>query len=201
MAKAITPEQLVEDNIRLAYYAAQLYRNALMPFEDCLSAAMEGLWRAARTFNPEHRVKGKPVRFSVYAVTCIRNQIFLDYRARKKAQRCIPMSDVLEQAAMPGGASFERSDDCGRVRSKHTGMSRSLVSWADGFEEDLLDWIDVKKGMENLTANQRRTLILTMIYGYSCSDLSRRFGRVRSLFQREKTRAIQKLTAHLASRA
>lgn len=61
-------DKLVEDNMKLVYY--HLNRHDLANDVEATSAAMEGLVKAAKTYN-----KSKDIKFSTYASVCIYNSI------------------------------------------------------------------------------------------------------------------------------
>ncbi|MFA7171725.1 MAG: sigma-70 family RNA polymerase sigma factor [Candidatus Paceibacterota bacterium] len=82
----LTPEQsqMVEDNIKLAYFALNKYRKQFEQLEpeDILSTCFIGLCRAARGYNPE-----LGTAFSTYAMTAMYRQIILDLvRGRKQVE-------------------------------------------------------------------------------------------------------------------
>ena len=70
-------EQIMRDNKGLMY--KQLHKFNLAYNEDAISYAMEALWNAAKTFNPNAGIK-----FSTYASTCIYNGIMMYFRVSEE---------------------------------------------------------------------------------------------------------------------
>lgn len=75
--------ELAVNNLSLAYWAVKQYnrhKTDVHQEEELNSHALLGLWKAALTYKPDHLVKGKPVKFSTYAVRCIMQELFNCYR-------------------------------------------------------------------------------------------------------------------------
>ena len=77
--KHMTTERkmLAENNINLARYVANQYRNTGMEQEELVSIAFLGLVKAAATFNEER------ASFATYAVPTIRNEILMCLRKKE----------------------------------------------------------------------------------------------------------------------
>jgi len=84
-------EQLVLENLKLAYYFAKKFRQQ-SDFDDIAQTAMIGLIKAARTFD-----ENKKRKFSTYASKCIQNEIYMYFRKEKKQQRlnCVSLDEIL----------------------------------------------------------------------------------------------------------
>lgn len=71
-------DQLVTENIRLAYYVANKYRNTKLDYDDVLSSCFFGLTKAAKDFDS---TKSK---FSTYAVLVMHNEVRMLFRYIKR---------------------------------------------------------------------------------------------------------------------
>ena len=72
-------ERLFSENVGLAYWYIKKYFSQYFYDDDIKQEALFGLWKAAETFKAENEVK-----FSTYACKCMRNQILMEFRKRKK---------------------------------------------------------------------------------------------------------------------
>ena len=75
--KQDTTEQLIIKNEGLVYYTLDLLNCKYS--DEAISVGYEALWRAIETFDTS-----KNVKFSTYAVVCIRNAIWDMFRAQKE---------------------------------------------------------------------------------------------------------------------
>jgi len=73
-------EELVNRNVRLAYYLAHRYKGIISE-EDAISIALEALWNAALHYNPERRTP-----FSTYAGIAIANALRSAIRRTKRLE-------------------------------------------------------------------------------------------------------------------
>lgn len=76
----MTPEQLVEKNIRLAYWFAKKQTNSVIGYESALSIALEALWEAANTWDKERN-------FGTYASVCIKHALIAEAHIQKRQKR------------------------------------------------------------------------------------------------------------------
>ena len=84
-----TTEQIIIKNEGLIYYTLDLLNCKYS--DEALSVAYEALWRSAETFN-----KSLGVKFSTYAVTCIKNAVYdLFRRQREILEYEIPLEDLV----------------------------------------------------------------------------------------------------------
>lgn len=78
----LTPEQqqLAEDNIKLAYFAANKFSKTFtwIELEEIQSACLLGLTKSAQTYNPERS------KFSTYAMTVMYRQVQREFVPRKE---------------------------------------------------------------------------------------------------------------------
>lgn len=85
-------EHLVLDNQKLVYYLVHklgITQNS-SKYEDIVSIGTIGLIKAAITFDPS-----KEITFSTYALTCIRNEIFMYYRKTNKYANDISIDEPI----------------------------------------------------------------------------------------------------------
>ncbi len=78
-------DQLIADNMGLVYQ--QLHRLNRINDEDAYSYAMEGLFKAASTFDPN-----RGIQFSTYATTCIYNALMMYMRTVRKNSHLVVVS-------------------------------------------------------------------------------------------------------------
>ena len=82
---------LIVHNLRLVVYIARRFENTGINIEDLISIGTIGLIKAVNTFKPD-----KGIRLATYASRCIENEILMYFRARKKLQGEVSLSDTLE---------------------------------------------------------------------------------------------------------
>ena len=82
---------LVERNLRLVAHIIKKYYTQAEEQEDLLSIGTIGLIKAVNTFKPD-----KGIRLATYASRCIENEILMYFRARKKLQGEVSLSDTIE---------------------------------------------------------------------------------------------------------
>ena len=103
MSMRITPEaqeQKVLANMRLVYYVINQFPH-INPndYEDWVQIGRIGLIKAVSTFDEN---KGK--KFSPYAVRCIKNEIYMNFRKERKHSSNISLNDVIHTS--------EKGADC-----------------------------------------------------------------------------------------
>ena len=96
-------KQLATDNINLVYYMVhKMGFNAYHPdFDDFVSAGMEGLVKAANTFDSK-----KGFKFTSYAARCINNDILIFMRKKKKWNPTVGMIVSIHIMNHPGPDGF-----------------------------------------------------------------------------------------------
>lgn len=82
---------LVEHNLRLVAHIIKKYYTQNENQEDLISIGTIGLIKAVNTFRPE-----KKIRLATYAARCIENEILMYFRAQKKTQGEVSLSDTIE---------------------------------------------------------------------------------------------------------
>ena len=81
----------MERNLRLVAHIIKKYYTQSEEQEDLISIGTIGLIKAVNTFKPD-----KGIRLATYASRCIENEILMYFRARKKLQGEVSLSDTLE---------------------------------------------------------------------------------------------------------
>lgn len=81
---------LFDAHVKFAYWYVSRYFPQFVSDEDIKQEALLGLWRACETFDVNNGVK-----FMAYASTCIRNQILMEIRRRKKAKPVVASLEEL----------------------------------------------------------------------------------------------------------
>ena len=119
-------KQMVEDNIKLAYYMAHKFSNIPIEKEDLIQICLEGLIAAAKVFNPE-----KGFKFATLAVPTIQNTIFHELRSINKWQRLGPvyMEDITYNEP---SESMENVED---MLTRKTAIAKVLRSFKGGQRE------------------------------------------------------------------
>ena len=82
---------LIEHNLRLVVYIARRFENTGINIEDLISIGTIGLIKAISTFD---HTKG--ARLATYAARCIENEILMYFRAQRKLQGEVSLSDPIE---------------------------------------------------------------------------------------------------------
>lgn len=88
---AAARDELITHNLRLVVYLAKKYESSGVPSEDMISIGTIGLIKAVNTFRPDRGIK-----LATYASRCIENEILMHFRAQRKVQGEVSLSDALE---------------------------------------------------------------------------------------------------------
>ena len=83
--------RLVEHNLRLVAHIIKKYYTQSDHQEDLISIGTIGLIKAVNTFKPD-----KGIKLATYASRCIENEILMYFRAQKKQQGEVSLSDTIE---------------------------------------------------------------------------------------------------------
>ena len=81
-------EQLITENIKLAYYVAKRFLNSGIEYDDLVSVASLGLVKAAKKFNQE-----KGVQFNTFAMRVMTNEILMEMRSVRRREQCVSLSE------------------------------------------------------------------------------------------------------------
>ena len=82
---------LVERNLRLVAHIIKKYYTQAEEQEDLISIGTIGLIKAVNTFRPD-----KGIRLATYASRCIENEILMYFRAQRKLQGEVSLSEAIE---------------------------------------------------------------------------------------------------------
>ena len=162
---------LVERNLRLVAHIIKKYYTQTEEQEDLISIGTIGLIKAVNTFKPD-----RGIRLATYASRCIENEILMYFRARRKLQGEVSLSDAIETDGDGGDLSI--GDVVGRndtlledLQDKDDrALLRRLV--AERLTEREADIIRRRYGLEgHLPQTQRQ---VAAAYNISRSYVSRR---------------------------
>ena len=93
--------RLIEHNLRLVVYIARRFENTGVGIEDLISIGTIGLIKGISTFKAD-----KNVRLATYASRCIENEILMYFRAQRKLQGEVSLTETLEAAGDGGTLSL-----------------------------------------------------------------------------------------------
>lgn len=172
--------KLIEHNLRLVAHIAKKYYAQTGDQEDLISIGTIGLIKGISTFKPD-----KSVRLATYAARCIENEILMYFRAQKKRQGEVSLTDTLET----GG----------------DGNSLSLLDTL-AVDDNMLEELDMKDACQqvrrcikaNLT--EREQMIICLRYGLNQGkpktqrEVAKQCQISRSYVSRIEKRALEKLS-------
>ena len=162
--------RLVEHNLRLVAHIIKKYYTQAANQEDLISIGTIGLIKAVNTFRPDRGIK-----LATYASRCIENEILMHFRAQRKVQGEVSLSDALETGTE--GDALYLSDVVGEEDTmleelqdkENRKLIRRLV--AEVLTEREADIIRRRYGLdERLPQTQKQVAAL---YGISRSYVSR----------------------------
>ena len=93
--------KLVEHNLRLVAHIVKKYYSQSGDQDDLISIGTIGLIKGISTFKPD-----KNVRLATYASRCIENEILMHFRAQRKLQGEVSLTETLESAGEGGSLSL-----------------------------------------------------------------------------------------------
>lgn len=170
---------LVEHNLRLVAHIVKKYYAQTGDQDDLISIGTIGLIKGISTFKAD-----KNVRLATYASRCIENEILMHFRAQKKLQGEVSLSDTMENSG--DGNSLSLMD---------------VIAVDDHMLEDL-DTRDacakVRRCVEECL-DERERVIITLRYGLddrpprTQREVASRCGISRSYVSRIEKRALAKL--------
>ena len=178
---------LVERNLRLVAHIMKKYYAQTSDQEDLISIGTIGLIKGISTFD-----QSKGARLATYAARCVENEILMHFRAQRKTNQDVSLSDLIE-----------------------TGTDGAALSLMDvvSEEEDLLETVSmrqrvgqVRRAVENCLEDQERQVVL-MRYGLGglkpCRqrEVAQMLGISRSYVSRIEKRALGKLRKALEDSA
>lgn len=172
-------QTLIERNLRLVVYIARRFENTGINIEDLISIGTIGLIKGISTFKAD-----KNVRLATYASRCIENEILMHFRAQKKLQGEVSLTETLES----GG----------------DGSSLSLMD-VIAVDDDMLEELDTRDACEKVREcvqsclSPRERKIITLRYGlggqapHTQREIAAQCGISRSYVSRIEKRALAKL--------
>lgn len=175
--------KLVEHNLRLVSHILKKYYVQAGDQDDLISIGTIGLIKGISTFKPD-----KKVRLATYASRCIENEILMYFRAQKKLQGEISLSESIESDRE--GNALQLID---------------VIGVDDTMLEDLYDR-DSALRLRRLVREcltQREAEIIRLRYGLGGTvpltqrEIASTFGISRSYVSRIEKRALEKLRAEL----
>ena len=170
---------LVEHNLRLVAHIVKKYYAQTGDQDDLISIGTIGLIKGISTFKSD-----KNVRLATYASRCIENEILMHFRAQKKLQGEVSLSDTMENGG--DGNSLSLMD---------------VIAVDDNMLEDL-DTRDACRRVRQCVGeclNPRERAIITLRYGLDDQpprtqrEVAARCGISRSYVSRIEKRALAKL--------
>ena len=175
---AAARRRLIEHNLRLvAHIIKKHYANA-RDQEDLISIGTIGLIKAVDTFDGS-----KGSRLATYAARCIENEILMHFRAAKKTERDVSLSEPID------------ADSEG-----HPLTLMDVLAQEDTISEDLERRVALRQLSRYVSEclEPRERQIVTLRYGLGCAPLTQwqvaaRLGISRSYVSRLETRALDKL--------
>lgn len=171
--------KLIEHNLRLVAHIMKKYYTQTADQDDLISIGTIGLIKGISTFKPD-----KNVRLATYASRCIENEILMHFRAQRKLQGEVSLSDSLD------------ADGDGNALSL-----MDVISVDDDMLEDLDardSCIKVRRCVaECLT--ERENMIISLRYGLggrpplTQREIAAQCGISRSYVSRIEKKALKKL--------
>ena len=171
--------KLIEHNLRLVAHIVKKYYTQTGSQDDLISIGTIGLIKGVTTFKPD-----KNVRLATYASRCIENEILMHFRAQRKLQGEVSLSDSLEGDGDDGSLSL-----------------MDVLS----VDDDMLEELDTRDACRKvrecvgscLTPRERK--IITLRYGLgeqppkTQREIAAQCGISRSYVSRIEKRALAKL--------
>ena len=170
--------RLIEHNLRLVAHIIKKHYAGARDQEDLVSIGTIGLIKAVDTFDGS-----KGSRLATYAARCIENEILMHFRAAKKTERDVSLSEPID------------ADSEGHPLTLMDVLAQ---------EDTMADELERKLALRRLATYVRECLeprerqIISLRYGLGCPPLTqwqvaRRLGISRSYVSRLETRALDKL--------
>ena len=162
---------LVEENIGLVYSIVRRFLGRGIEMEDLVQIGSIGLIKAVNTFRAD-----KGIRLATYASRCIENEILMYFRARKKLQGEVSLSDTLDTDG--DGSELSIGDAIGKSdtmledlqeKDERILVRRLVAECLTGREADI---ICRRYGLQGHPPQTQRQVAQT--YGISRSYVSRR---------------------------
>ena len=178
--------KLIEHNLRLVAHIVKKYYTPNGDQDDLISIGTIGLIKGISTFKPD-----KKVRLATYASRCIENEILMHFRAQRKTQGEVSLSDAID------------GDGDGNALSLMDTIS---------VDDNMLEELDARDACVRVRQcvkqclDPREAIIITLRYGLNeCQPLTQRevaakCGISRSYISRIEKKALKKLEAAMEGR-
>ena len=174
----VARRRLIEHNLRLVAHIIKKHYGGARDQEDLVSIGTIGLIKAVDTFDGS-----KGSRLATYAARCIENEILMHFRATKKTERDISLSEPID------------SDSEG-----HPLTLMDVLAQEDTMAEDLEQKLALTRLGDYIhhCLEPRERQIIALRYGLGCTPLTQwqvaeRLNISRSYVSRLETRALEKL--------
>ena len=170
---------LIERNLRLVAHIVKKYYAQSGDQEDLISIGTIGLIKGISTFKPD-----KNVRLATYCSRCIENEILMHFRAQRKLQGEVSLSDTIEGDGDGNGLSL-----------------MDVISVDDTMLEDL-DTRDACRQVRRCVREcltEREAEIVSLRYGLggrtprTQREIAKQWGISRSYVSRIEKKALKKL--------
>ena len=174
-------DALIVHNLRLVAHIVKKYYASSSDQDDLISIGTIGLIKGISTFKPD-----KGVRLATYASRCIENEILMHFRALRKLQGEVSLSDTLEA-----------EEECG---------SLSLMDVIQ-VDDNMLEELSAKEASKAVRScveeclDEREKLVITLRYGLTGAhpltqrEVAKQCGISRSYVSRIEKKALEKLRA------
>jgi len=98
-------EIIAEENLSLVFYVVKMFQNSGVSYDELVSIAMVGYAKALNAFDTERNVK-----FSTYAINCIKNEILFFLRKEKNhVKNNVSMNFILSTDKNGNNLSLEET--------------------------------------------------------------------------------------------
>jgi len=174
-----TEKQLVEDNIKLAYWKAHRWCNALCNFtllDEFVSCCEFALIKAAHTHD-----SSRPNKFATYANACMDNQI--KAYLRKNIYYAIPLSSITVK------------EDEAREE-----MPIEVVANLHVEAYEIEDRLDVKNLLEKLPDREYNIIYMYYFIGYNENEIAEIIQLSQSYISRLKRKGLKTLKSIIESK-
>lgn len=172
---------LIERNLRLVAHIMKKYYTASADQDDLISIGTIGLIKGVTTFNAS-----KGTRLATYAARCIENEMLMHFRAQRKTNNDVSLSELIETSRDGNALSF-MDVLCSDEDLFEDVSTREQCGMVRRFVDDCLD--------------MREKRIISLRYGLDGQppltqrDVSTLLGISRSYVSRLEKRALGKLEA------
>ena len=177
---------LIEHNLRLVAHIVKKYYTASEEQDDLISIGTIGLIKGISSYKPD-----KGTRLATYAARCVENEILMYFRAKKKTQGELSLSDSID-TDKDGNALY----------------LMDIVGTEDTMYSDLQDKEDsaLVRELVRRVLTRREREIVTLRYGLGGDapqtqrEIADKLGISRSYVSRIEKKALQKLEQALGER-